>query len=276
MNKNFKLVIEYDGTLFFGWQRQNDKRTIQGELESALSKILNQKIQIRGSGRTDAGVHALGQVAHFHATTQMDPKILKKGLNSLIKPSIVIRECSLVEDTFHAQYNAKSKEYNYYILNRTDPCAIGSDYFWHVKKPLDLILMNQCCDLITGVHDFKSFENTGSPRNSSIRQVYFATVEPLKTEPLKVEPLKVEPLKISQSLENTFLSEGTYLVFKISASGFLRQMVRNIMGTLVDVGLKKVSPQEFETILKAGDRSLASRTAPAKGLFLKRVNYPLN
>jgi tRNA pseudouridine38-40 synthase len=246
MKRCFKLIIEYDGTAFLGWQRQKEPPTIQGELESVLSHILNQKINIRGSGRTDAGVHALGQVAHFHAKTQMDPLVLKKGVNSLVKSAIVIRECCVVDDNFHAQYQARSKEYHYYILNRSDPCAIGAAYLWQVKKPLDLIWMNQCCDLIMGNHDFKSFENTGSPRTSSIREVYFAVVEPLAMD---------------------------RIIFKISASGFLKNMVRNLMGTLVDVGLHKIDPQEFKSILRAKNRSLSGKTAPARGLFLKQVNY---
>ncbi len=252
MKLNFKLIIEYDGTQFFGWQRQKQEKTIQGELESALGHILNQKIHIRGSGRTDAGVHATGQVAHFHAKTQIDPLVLKKGLNSFIKSAIVIRECSVVDETFHAQYHAISKEYNYYILNRTDPCAIGRNYLWQVRVSLDIGLMNQCCDLITGAHDFKSFENTGSPKTSSIREVFFAVVEPL---------------------ENMTPFENNILVFKICASGFLKNMVRNLVGTLVDVGIKKTDPEEFKAILMAKDRSFAGRTAPAKGLFLKQVNY---
>jgi tRNA pseudouridine38-40 synthase len=252
MKRCFKLTIEYDGTLFYGWQRQTKETTIQGELESALSHILNQKILVRGSGRTDAGVHALGQVAHFHARTRMDPHILKKGLNSYIKSAVVIRECREVDATFHAQYQAKSKEYHYYILNRPDPCAVGNAYLWHLKPPLDLALMRRCCDLITGIHDFKSFENTGSPRTSSVREVFFARVESLDTQDLFQKDL---------------------VVFKIAASGFLKNMVRNIVGTLVDVGLKKNTPEQFEAIFKARDRRLAGKTAPAKGLFLKQVNY---
>ena len=252
MKRCFKLKIEYDGTGFLGWQRQKEDPTIQGELESALSHILNQKIHIRGSGRTDAGVHALGQVAHFHANTQMDPKVLKKGVNSLVKSAIVIQDCSLVDESFHAQYNARSKEYHYHILNRADPCAIGTAYQWQIKTPLDLLGMNQCCDLITGIHDFKSFENTGSPRSSSIREVYFA---------------RMAVLKIAEPIEKELV------IFKISASGFLKNMVRNIVGTLVDVGLNKIDPMEFKKILMARDRGRAGKTAPARGLFLKQVNY---
>ncbi|MBA3010406.1 MAG: tRNA pseudouridine(38-40) synthase TruA [Proteobacteria bacterium] len=252
MNRNYKLVVEYDGTLFSGWQRQKEEKTIQGELESVLGHMLNQKIHIRASGRTDAGVHALGQVANFHAHTQMDPLVLKKGVNSLINPAIVIRECSIAPDDFHAQYQARSKEYNYYILNRPDPCAIGAAFVWQVKKPLDLVRMNQCCEMITGVHDFKSFENTGSPKTSSVREVFLARVNRLENG---------EPFK------------NDVILFKISASGFLKNMVRNLMGTLVDVGLGKITPSQFQTILGAGNRALAGNTAPARGLFLKQVNY---
>lgn len=243
----FKLVIEYDGTRFFGWQRQKDRPTIQGELEKALSLILNQEITTHGSGRTDAGVHATGQVASFSAVTQMEPAILQKGVNSLVKAPIVIVDCSLVNADFHARYTALSKTYHYVILNRPLPCAIGSDYLWHVAKPLDLASMNQCCSLLVGVQDFKSFENTGSPRKSTIREIFWARVD---------------------------IRADECMVVKISASGFLKNMVRNIVGTLVDAGLGKISPGEFEKILKAKNRSFAGATAPAKGLFLKEVIYP--
>ncbi len=246
MEQNFKLIIEYDGTLFAGWQRQPGQLTIQGELESLLGRILNQTIHIHASGRTDAGVHALGQVANFRATTPLDAQAVKKGVNSLMKYPVVIRDCTLVAAEFHAQYQARSKEYNYFILNRPDPCAIGAAYVWQVKKPLDLDWMNQCCDLLLGVHDFKSFENRGSPRASTIREVFFARVEPL---------------------------EDDRLVFRVTATGFLKNMVRNLMGTLVEVGLGKIDPTRFGAILKAGNRSLAGATAPARGLFLKQVNY---
>lgn len=246
MEQTFKLKVEYDGTMFSGWQRQPGRLTIQGELESVLSLILNQAIQIHGSGRTDAGVHALGQVAHFTAQTPLDALEVKKGVNSLIRYPIVILDCTRVAGTFHSQYQARSKEYHYFILNRPDPCAIGAAYVWQVKKPLDLEQMNQCCECIIGVHDFKSYENTGSPRTSTVRQVFFARIDPL---------------------------EDNRLVFKISATGFLKNMVRNIMGTLVDAGLGKMDAQRFEEILRARDRSFASATAPARGLFLMQVNY---
>jgi len=246
MNKNFKIVIEYDGTDFFGWQKQKNKKTIQGEIEKKLSHILNQEIRITGSGRTDAGVHAFGQVASFHADTKIAPMNLQKGLNSLIKQPIVIRECSIVDNDFHARYSAVSKEYQYFILNREDPCAINRSYQWHIRHPLDIDAMRQCSQAVTGIFDFKSFENSGSPRSSSIREVFFFNI--------------------------THLGDNR-IVFKICAGGFLRYMVRNLMGTIVLAGLNKISPDEFLKILETKDRAKAGPTAPPHGLFLKKVSY---
>lgn len=246
MIQTFKLIIEYDGTGFSGWQRQPEKITIQGELEKVLSRILNQPVTLAGSGRTDAGVHALGQVASFCADTSLAPQALQKGVNRLMKYPIALQRCDRVPHTFHAQYSAISKEYNYYILNREIPCAVGRNYVWHVHRPLDLDVMNQCCALICGSQDFKSFENAGSPRRSTVRTVFLARMD------------RLDPDR---------------RVFRICASGFLKNMVRNMVGTLVDAGLGKVTPSVFKTILSAKNRSRAGVTAPAQGLFLKQVNY---
>ncbi|MCF8093192.1 MAG: tRNA pseudouridine(38-40) synthase TruA [Desulfotignum sp.] len=246
MSQTFKLTIEYDGTGFSGWQRQADKPTIQGELEKVLSRILSQPVYLAGSGRTDAGVHAWGQVASFCADTAMDPLVLQKGANSLMKHPVVIQECCCVPDDFHARYSAVSKEYNYFILNREHPCAVGRNYVWHINMSLDADTMNRCCALLCGTHDFKSFENTGSPRRSTVRSVFAAQVEK---------------------------QPDNYLKFRICADGFLKNMVRNIVGTLVDVGRHKITRKDFEKILSAKNRSLAGATAPARGLFLKQVNY---
>ncbi len=244
--KTYKLVIEYDGSRFSGWQRQNDRTTIQGEIEKALSKILNQKIHIAGSGRTDAGVHAFAQVASFQADTKVEPRAIKKGLTSMLKHAAVIRECGIASNSFHARYSAISKEYHYFILNRHDPCAINRGYQWHIRHKLNLNKMNQCCKMITGTHDFKSFENTGSPKSSTIRHLLFAHFKHI---------------------------ENNRIVFEISGTGFLKYMVRNIVGTMVSVGLNKITKNDFMSIFKAKDRTKASATAPAHGLFLKKVNY---
>lgn len=246
MNRNFKLILEYDGGFFNGWQRQKGETTVQGELEITLRQIFNQEIRLIGSGRTDSGVHALGQVANFHARTHMVPHAVKKALNSMIRKPIAIRECCVVEDGFHAQYDAISKEYHYFILNREDPCAIGAAYQWHIKQPLDVTAMKQCCQTIQGVFDFSSFENTGSPRKSTIREIFFSDMIEL---------------------------DDSRLVFQICASGFLKNMVRNLMGTIVLAGLKKITVYDFKTMLDLKDRKKAGPTAPPHGLFLKQVNY---
>ena len=251
MKTNFKIVIEYDGRKYSGWQIQKDRLTIQFELEKALSTILNQKIRIIGSGRTDAGVHAYGQVANFIAQTDLTSDAIKNGANSIIKNSVVIKKCNIVHKSFHARYDAVSKEYHYHILNRPDPCAIQKNYVWHIKKKLDLSCMQECCSIIKGEHDFKSFEGAGSPKYSTIRNIYLAEF----------------------SIDAKNINSGT-IIFKISANGFLRFMVRNIIGTIVLAGLLKIGTQEFENILKAKNRNLAGPTAPAHGLYLMNVKYP--
>ena len=246
MIKNLKITIEYDGQEYHGWQRQKSDHSIQAEIEKALFKMSRTSITVIGSGRTDAGVHALGQVAHFGCQTDLGADVFHKALNSLLPEDIIIRECSQVPETFHARYDAKSKIYHYKILNRPLPSAIGRQYAWFIRKQLKLNAMREACLYIIGEHDFKAFEGTGSPRSSTVRHVM-----------------------------NAELTESTsdLLIFKIEANGFLRFMVRNIVGTLVDVGRGKTRPEEFKQILASKDRSLAGATAPAHGLCLVEVKY---
>ena len=246
MEKNFKLTIEYDGTEFHGWQRQKQDRTIQGEIEGALLVMTGKKVNLIGSGRTDAGVHALEQVASFSCRTRLDPNAFLNGLNSLLPDAIVIQNCEIVSTDFHARFDVRRKTYHYRILNRRLPTAIKRQYSWYVRRPLDRAAMRRAAAELVGTHDFKTFEGTGSPRPDSIRQVFTAT----------------------------FFEEGKdYLVFEIEADGFLRFMVRSIVGTLVAVGLGKIDPEDFRTILNSQDRSQAGVTAPPQGLFLVRVTY---
>ncbi|MBF0378149.1 MAG: tRNA pseudouridine(38-40) synthase TruA [Desulfamplus sp.] len=278
METNFKIIVEYDGTHFDGWQVQKSGITVQGELEKALSMILNQPIKVIGSGRTDAGVHAIGQVANFHATVdnaKLDiiSKNILKGVNSIIKTPIAIRSCNTVDHDFHARYSATSKEYHYHILNSYLPSALGRDYVWHVKQNLDLDKINSCCDMLIGEHDFKSFEASGSPRVHTIRTIYSANMEYLNIKNLKTDSLINSIPKIALSGEDADSSFKQNILFKIVGSGFLRFMVRNIVGTLVMVGLSKITPEDFRKILNSKNRTLAGATAPARGLFLMRVNY---
>jgi tRNA pseudouridine38-40 synthase len=246
MIKNFKITIEYDGTNYHGWQRQKNDRTIQEEIEKAILTINGQQVSLTGSGRTDAGVHAYAQVANFKCETNLGPQDLFRGLNSLTADDIVIRGCEEVEASFHARYDVKSKTYIYKILNRPDPAAIGRQYAWHIRKELNLDALRAASAHLTGSHDFKAFEGAGSPRPHTTRSVFKARL--------------IE-------------AQDGYLAFEIEADGFLRFMVRNIVGTLVDVGLDKISPADFKGILESKDRDQAGATAPAHGLFLKNVNY---
>ena len=246
MIKNFKITIEYDGTRYHGWQRQKTDRTIQEQIEKAVLTITGQQVFLTGSGRTDAGVHAYGQVANFKCETSLGPQDLFRGLNSLTDADIVIRGCEEVDASFHARYDVKSKTYVYKILNRPDPAAIGRQYAWHIRKELNLEAMRAASTYLIGSHDFKAFEGAGSPRAHTTRSVFKASL---------------------------VKAPDGYLSFEIEADGFLRFMVRNIVGTLVEVGLGKISPADFKGILASKDRDQAGATAPAHGLFLKKVNY---
>ena len=246
MEKNFKIIIEYDGSAYHGWQRQKRDRTIQQEIETALITMVGQRVVLHGSGRTDAGVHAYGQVANFCCETDLTPEIFQKGLGSLLPEDIVIRDCRTVAQSFHARYDVKSKIYQYKILNRMVPAAIGRQYAWYIRRKLDTGAMRSALAHIAGTHDFKAFEGTGSPRPHTIRNVLAAELS-----------------------ENT---DGR-VIFKIEADGFLRFMVRNIVGTLVDVGLAKITPDEFKKVLEPRDRRNAGATAPPQGLFLMEVKY---
>ncbi|MEE4357699.1 MAG: tRNA pseudouridine(38-40) synthase TruA [Desulfococcaceae bacterium] len=243
---NFKLIIEYDGRDFRGWQIQKNERSVQGDIENALEMMCRQKITLHASGRTDAGVHALGQCAHFRCETRLTADIFLKGLNSLLRDDIVIRECTEMPENFHARFDVRNKIYQYRILNTPLPSAIDRGYSWHIRKKLDILSMQTAADHLPGKHDFKAFEGSGSPRAHTVRSIHKAEFEK---------------------------NEKGYIIFKIQADGFLRYMVRNIVGTLVNVGLGRITAADFRQILLSGDRSQAGATAPPQGLFLLQVNY---
>lgn len=246
MEKNFKLIIEYDGSAYRGWQRQKEHPTVQAAIEQAAAIIVGERITLKASGRTDAGVHAVGQAANFHCDTDIPPDALQRGLNSLLPGDIVIRSCEIVPPTFHARFDARSKRYRYIILNRRLPPAVGRQYVWHVAQPLALSPMQAAAALIVGELDFKAFEGSGSPRSHTVRHVLAANLQ---------------------------AADEDRMVFDIQARGFLKHMVRNIVGTLVEVGRGKISPAGFERILNSRDRTQAGPTAPPQGLFLVSVAY---
>ncbi len=248
---NFKLTIEYDGTRYSGWQRQANEPTIQAEIEKALSAMTRTAVTLHGAGRTDAGVHALGQVANVRCDTRLTPDQILKGLNSLLPPDIAVRECSRVQEDFHARFSAKRKTYRYRILNREVRSAVDRHFSWFIHTPLDLAAMQAAAGRLVGRRDFKAFESAGSPRAHTVRQVSAA--------------------------EWGHERESGLSIFRIEADGFLRgmvrNMVRNIVGTLVAVGRGKLDPAGVEAILASRDRRQAGPTAPARGLFLVEVHY---
>jgi tRNA pseudouridine38-40 synthase len=244
--KTFKLIIEYDGTDFHGWQRQKKDRTVQETIEKALAVITREPVAVIGSGRTDAGVHALGQVAGFKTRSRLDADSFFKGLNSLLPPDVVICACEQMPDAFHARFDVNAKHYRYCILNHDIAPAVGRRFVWHIRRPLDTTAMANAAPAFLGSHDFKAFEGAGSPRNHSVRIV------------------------TGSRLQAT--GDGK-LTYDIEANGFLRFMVRNIVGTLVEVGLGKISAHEIQNILQSRDRSRAGATAPPQGLFLMKVMY---
>jgi tRNA pseudouridine38-40 synthase len=244
---NFKLTIEYDGTAYSGWQRQAEHRTVQAELERAIACMTQPPVTLLGAGRTDAGVHALGQVANFHADTRLAPEAFLKGLNSLLPPDIAVRTCAQVPEAFHARFDARSKVYRYHILNREDRAAVGRQYAWFIHRALDADAMQAAARVLVGRQDFKAFESTGSPRAHSVRTITAAGWEVDEAE--------------------------RRLRFTVEADGFLRCMVRNIVGTLVAVGLGRVGAAEVGEILSSRDRRRAGAAAPPQGLFLVRVDY---
>ncbi len=240
------LVLEYDGTKFHGWQIQPDQVTVQGEIEKALSVMTNKYIEVHGSGRTDAGVHAFAQTASFSCETKITPLSFRKGLNCLLPDGVVVHECKEVDIDFHARFSAKFKIYEYKILNKEIRPVIGKDYVWHLWKKLDLESMKKASEYFIGEKDFKSFEASGSPRSHTIRNLTDLNVNDYGAGNISIE---------------------------VTANGFLRYMVRNITGTLVQVGLGKYSPEDVDIMIRKKERAAAGMTAPPYGLFLKKVIY---
>lgn len=244
--RNYKLVLEYDGANYHGWQRQKGLLTIQEVVETRLAIMTQAPIRLEGAGRTDAGVHARGQVANFLSETEIPPARLLRGLNSLLPDDIVALELSLVPKVFHARFQARSKVYEYRIHNGPIPPALGRQYSWHISQPLKWESMEKCLKLLEGKHDFSSFQAAGSNIRNTERVV----------------------------LTTGITSAGEHVrLIMIEASGFLRHMMRNIVGTLVDVGRGKLTEKGFSEVVAARDRKVAGMTAPARGLCLLEVRY---
>jgi tRNA pseudouridine38-40 synthase len=241
----FKVILEYDGANYAGWQRQLDQPTIQGTVEDALARVAQERIALVGAGRTDAGVHALGQVASFRTEKTLASSEWMRALNALLPKDICVRSMQQAPDAFHARYSAIGKLYEYRILNRPERSALERGRVWHLRKRLDLAAMREAGATLVGLHDFSSFEN--SPTEN--------------TNPMcRLDRLNVH-------------AESDLIRVEAYADRFLRQMVRAIVGTLVEVGTGTRAIGSLETVLAAKSRAEAGRTAPAHGLFLVRVDY---
>lgn len=243
--RNIKVVVGYDGGDYFGYQYQPNVKTIQGELERVISLLVKENVTVYGSGRTDTGVHAEGQVISFRTVGSIPIDRLCIAMNSLLPSSIAAVEACEVEADFHARYSAKSRLYVYDIMNREMPCALQSRYCWHVRHPLDVEAMSESAKSLLGVHDFSSFACADRDEGSPIRDLMQIGVE----------------------------CRGEHVLITLRANAFLRSMARIIVGTLVEVGLALRPNSDIGTILSARDRRVAGKTAPPHGLCLKEVHY---
>jgi len=243
--RNISLVIEYDGTHYHGWQCQPNAMTVQETLQRSIEKILDHPIKIYASGRTDAGVHAFGQVINFFTEKTIGLESLAKGLNSMLPGDIRVKGGREVDETFHARYSAKSKSYVYCISVSRYHSPFHARYSWHIPYTLNDRYMNETIKEIVGTNDFSAFTKKNEPYKSHVREVLKASVR----------------------------RRGGFIYIFIEATGFLRYMVRNIVGTLVLVGLGKITKDDFAAVLQGMDREKAGPTAPPHGLFLRRIRY---
>jgi len=245
--RNILIKIEYDGTEYHGWQVQPNGITIQALLQDRLSQILQEPITVVGSGRTDAGVHAWCQVANFHTASLLPCRNIQKAMNSLLPGDISLTHVREAPMEFHARYSAKSKVYRYQLYNSTSKPALLRRYVWHIRRTLDITSMNDAVHHLVGTYDYSSFCGSGDHCRTHERTVVTASFRKEEGGPL--------------------------VFFTIEANGFLRHMVRNIVGTAVEVGMGMLAPEEIPVIRDKKDRKAAGPTAPPQGLFLEEVTY---
>ena len=275
--QTWKLTLAYDGTEFQGWQVQPGLRTIQGELQSALGRVTGESPLPQGSGRTDAGVHALAQVASFALRAPIPPDNLLRAVNRTLPPSIRISVARTVRSTFHARHSALAKTYEYRILRATDSppflCPpFLARYVYDCPWPLDLNALQACARLFEGEHDFLSFAATDP--DLAHRESDLAETQIQNVKPPTVPPESTIRTVFSSAWEQRPIDDGELIVYRIRGNGFLHHMVRNLVGTMIDVARGQLNLAEIPRILAARSRSEAGPTAPARGLFLHSVDYP--
>lgn len=244
----YRLIITYEGTRYCGWQVQPNGIAIQEILQKNFEKLLKRCVNVIASGRTDAGVHALGQVAHFHFDEPLDLHRLLVSINGLLPPDIRVLEIALAPDNFHSRYSAKGKEYHYHLTLDRFQSPFDRGRSWHIKKRLNLDIFHKAAKLFVGTHDFSSFANeahSGAAARDAVRTIWRLDIVP----------------------------EAGGLRLEFEGNGFLYKMVRNIVGTIVDTAGGKISLEDIQQMFEAKDRRLAGRAAPPYGLFLVKVRY---
>ncbi|MDQ3329339.1 MAG: tRNA pseudouridine(38-40) synthase TruA [Planctomycetota bacterium] len=263
--RNLKLTLAYDGTNYSGWQVQPDRPSVQGTLRDAFSRLTGEQATINGAGRTDAGVHALGQVANLRTDTKLPIERLLLGLQHYLPDDVAIRDIVDVPFEFHATLSARRKTYRYVVRpsRLRDPFSRG--FAWRISHELDVQAMGEAASHLVGTHDFKCFETQGSPRAETVRTLFQADVFRAPEWPV-----------MSAAFEPQRDDRGSYVVVEVTGDGFLYNMVRAISGTLVEVGLGKRSPASVASLMSNGRRAAAGQTAPPHGLFLVRVDYQEN
>ena len=245
-SRNIRMTIAYDGSAYHGFQRQTPPVVaVQNVLEEKLETVFGENIEVAASGRTDAGVHAYGQVVNFFTNCSIPTERIPMAMNSLLPEDIVVLDAQEADRDFSARHSAKSKIYIYRIFQSQLPDPFKRLYSWHIKRPLDEVKIQEAMNMLLGVHDFSAFRATGGAPMLPVREMY----------------------------EAKCIRDGCMLELKFHANGFLYHMARNIVGTLANVGLGRLTPQQFQEILDSKDRAKASATAPARGLYLYKVFY---
>jgi tRNA pseudouridine38-40 synthase len=258
--RTLKLTLAYDGTRFVGWQRQAEGVSIQGLLEDALARLEGGPVTVHGAGRTDAGVHALGQVASAQLTSAHPVDVVARALNACLPPELRVISVEQVADDFHARFSARSKTYRYVIRNAAIVSPFERAYVWHLSDALDREAMRQGAAAVVGTHDFAAFRSVGGEVKTTVRTIVCSE---FVGRTLSGAPDEPRPTSDEQSP----------LVYEITGDGFLRHMVRAIVGTLVEIGRGQRPAASMAALLASGSRAEAGATAPPQGLFLVRVDY---
>ncbi len=255
--KKIRLLLEYDGTTYHGWQVQKDAVTVQGILQEKVLKVTGEQTNVVGASRTDAGVHAFGQIATFRTASHLDAGTIKKALNAVLPQDIRIIASEEINDAFHPRDDALRKRYFYMIVNQRVSSAFLFRYTWIVPQVLEMRFMEEASNVLIGKHDFSAFMGTGSDIKDTVRELYSLDVK-----------------KLDGVIFMGVYLKGNFIRITTESSGFLRHMVRNIVGTLVEIGRGRIPAGRMKEILESRDRKHAGQTAPANGLFLERIDYP--